>query len=270
MKFVLAAAVLAVSFTGFTSAYAQETDAQESDAQEPAGAAENMTEVKSFYTTTKEEGEDKKVVKGVAGTEASLFQKTDPLDSVSGTVDPTDVEFYDLYERQIRYKKADKDFRNSIETRRVAYEKPSSERLKASEAKITKIYTDENEKSMKAQESAETGVDDKMLGSIDPAEAPMPPKPADNRPQVPLGEPGDGMEQAPETLKDQEAKAKTEDKTAEASMTTPTPADATKPEAEKPAIKEIDVTETEQVGEPETEKKVVVPGDAPDFEKSPF
>ena len=259
MKFVLAAAVLAVSFTGFTSAYAQETEAQESDVLEPAGADENLTEVKSFYTTTKEDEEDKKLVKGVGGSQTGIFQKTDPLDPVGGTVNPTDVEFYDIYERQIRYKKADKDYRNSIEQRRVAYEKPNSEKLKAAETKITKIYLDENDKSMKALENGETGVDDKMLGSIDPAAAPMPPKPADNRPQVPLGAPGDGMEQAPEKLKDQEANAKT-----------PTPTDVAKTEAEKTGIKEIDVTETEQVGEPETEKKVVVPGDAPDFEKSPF
>ena len=266
MKFVLAAAVLAVSFTGFTSAYAQETEEQA-----PVGVDESGEPgVKSFYTTTKEKEEDKKIIKGVAGSQASIFQKTDPLDPVSGTINPTDVDFYNLYERQIRYKKSDSDFRNSMESRRKAFEAPSSTSLKDAETKITKIYLDENDKSMKALQQANTSADDKMLGSVDPAAAPMPPKPADNRPQVPLGEPGDGMEQAPETLKDQEAKAKTEDKTAEASMTTPTPADATKPEAEKPAIKEIDVTETEQVGEPETEKKVVVPGDAPDFEKSPF
>jgi hypothetical protein len=267
MKFAVALAVLAISFTGFSNAYAQE-----SEEIAPAGVDESGEPgVKSFYTTTKEKEEDKKLIKGVAGSQPSIFQKTDPLDPVSGTINPTDVDFYNLYERQIRYKKSDSDFRDSMEYRRKAFEAPSSASLKDAETKITKIYLDENDKSMKAQQQqANASADDKMLGSIDPAEAPMPPKPADNRPQVPMGKPGDGMEQAPEKLKDQEAKAKTEDKTAEATTTTPTPADAAKTEAEKTGIKEIDVTETEQVGEPETEKKVVVPGDAPDFEKSPF
>jgi hypothetical protein len=168
---------------------------------------------------------------------------TDPLDPVSGTVPPSELGHYDSYERQLRYGKADQEYRASLEERRISYQKPQQEHYKAYLEKLNPPK--EKPKKVPVPPIDQPG-----------AEAPS----ADSRPIVPIGEPGDGMEQAPDALKEQE-------KVAQQNIT-PTTVAKTAPAGPKVGIKEIEVEATREGNEPT--KKVVVPADAPTFERSPF
>lgn len=253
-------------------------------------------------------------------------KKTDSLDPVSGPIPLSDVNFYNLHERRVRYRGTDKEFRNSIEARRAAFEQPNTDAMRAAMDKTAVIFADENAESMRQNQAAEA------IRNA-PQKAPVPPIPGeedvglddnaqndadDSRPIVPLGEPGDGMDQAPKDLKAKEeiskqadasgaAKpagpltagdkgaateapktetSKTEAPKAEEKPVATTASDAAAPAkdvkpvsepatgaetapttAGKEGVKEIEVKETKDPGEPD--KKIVVPEDAPDFEKAP-
>jgi hypothetical protein len=176
----------------------------------------------------------------------------DALDPVSGTVPTSDVPHYDIFERRIRYKKTDKEFRESIEARRIAYEEPRTAHYAASEDKIAKIYESET-KSYQDAVNKEGKDKDKAptQGKGNPPWMTNAAPPEDKRPIVPIGEPGDGMEHAPEDLKKQASVAGSQGA-----------------EQPKVGVKEIDVQETGVDDAPR--KKIIVPEDAPEFGNSPF
>lgn len=318
MKSCVSAVAILLLSASFSSAYAQSQPVRPAPmpTEQPAAAqAANPADLADA-------ADPMATPEGAEIGPSAAGKKVDPLDPVSGTVGPTSAPFYDFYERQIRYRAADKAFRESIEVRRTAFENPNATARSTASEKITKIYSEENKQAAQASQ----GGDELASVPVEQMAAPIPPAPVDTRPVVPMGEPGDGMEQAPQTLKEQEESLKqAENKPAPPAATPPAatpqkpaatapvaaapapavaptpPADVTPPappkapEAPKPVIppttttaptapapqaapsaapeapvgvKEIPVEDTPELGEPE--KKVVVPGDAPAFDNSPF
>jgi hypothetical protein len=287
MKFVFHILLMFLVFMPFSAVKAQENMSM---AQDPkvvsAASAEKLAEEKPA---------PEKQASLLAGD-----KKVDPLDPVSGTVPLSDVPFYDVYERQIRYKKADKEFRQSLEDRRVAFIEPETSSREAAKQKIQKIYQEEaNAKAPPFQRVPPPAL--KTSAGWKMADDNIEDEPEDTRPIVPVGQPGDGMNVAPEavvTKKEdvaketdgqkvekvvpdavpaptpEQVKTTTPAPSAPPVVTTPPAANQATPdvkpptEVAKPPVKEIPIETTPK--DDEASKKVVVPADAPDFEKSPF
>lgn len=188
-----------------------------------------------------------------ANPDASVEEKKDEPrgtagDAVTGDV-PTEAEpYYDVYDRQIGYKKSAKSFRKSIEQRRLAYEKDRLNSLNTYRGGIDSIYKEES-KEYQAE----------LAREAEAAEAAMGPK------------------TEAEAAEDAEAEAATEATEAEGTETAATgeeglteaaPAEETEaaaPEEAAPAegVKEKVVEESDSEAKPR--KKIIMPEDAPDF-----
>lgn len=303
MKFIFHISILTLSFLGVSNAYAQEGQADVSAAPQAAAETAAPADMEDEFAIEPEEESKKADAKNPAKNKKIAV---DPLDPISGTVPLSDVPFYDFYERRVRYKKADKDYRQSIEARRESFIKPETEKRKAADARLEQIYKDEaNPKSASFTKAPAPAIKDAGKGWKSEDE-----ESADPRPVVPVGQPGDGMDKSPQDpsekteavdaknekpesvvpaneqpaseapavaapagsipLKSDDAKAAVA-KPAEAKPSaTPQAAVAPNAVAETPKgpVKEIPIEATPK--DDEAAKKVVVPSDAPDFEKSPF
>ena len=175
-------------------------------------------------------------------------------EAVSGTV--PEVEGYcDIYARQLEYKKAAKEFRESLEARRVSYEAPRIEALELYRQNLEELYKEESKEYQEELASIEDTV---MDGSMSKDDMSM----------------DEGMMSDDDTMSDDSAwddmdssssddtSMNDQEKMAEA----PESSDGTSNEQSEGGLKEKQVQDSESG----TRKKVIMPEDAPDFDGSPF
>lgn len=169
-------------------------------------------------------------------------------EAMSGTV--PEVEGYcDIYARQLDYKRAAKEFRDSLEARRKSYEAPRIEALELYRQNLEEIYKEESkEYQAKLAEIDESGVDDGMdydesMSSDDSSVS-------------------EDMPWRTMNSEDSDVSSDTEEKMAEAPVDN---TDMSENDGDV-GVQEKEIDESDDG----TRKKVIMPEDAPDFDGSPF
>lgn len=156
-----------------------------------------------------------------------------------GTAGDTEGGYCDIYARQLEYRKNSKEFRDSIEKRRAAFEAPRIQALEAFRRNREELYKQES-KEYQLELAREAEEAEKALAAKNSAEAPDSAEVAEDKAEV--------TETA--SVSGEEA-------------TDAAPAGETEDAAPAEGVKEKVVEESDSEAKPR--KKIIMPEDAPDF-----
>lgn len=158
-------------------------------------------------------------------------------DATNEVVKDFSLEFYDIYGRQLQYRENAKEFRAMLETRRYSYQRPYVAMRDAYDAVRLKVFEAERA-AYQAQIEAYNKSIAARNGDVEEEEEPASAQPVSlPQPDEPINAPA----------------AEDDDS-----------------EGDSPDLREQDIPSDESAddSEGETKKKVVMPGDAPDFDPS--